>query len=281
MTIRSVQPLLSDVSALSRFKGYYCLAGIVTKLDRDGNPYWILTLMDAFDSVDVVARHLENEIKRFVAFGYIHLEAARFNYHGNTFYRADFIIAVDEIPAKYRDVRLIPYKAVVNQQDLNDLVFIIENVKCKVLREFINQTLIQNRVMVPFIRNPASINHHHNYVGGLLHHSVSVAKAFKEAHISCPEERDLGIVGALLHDLGKTQTLTQSLNYTATGTVVNHDFLTLELCAIPLHRLENIKPRYADILRHIWTCNKGHYAYMPKIALAKQIQFFDRNNATL
>ena len=62
------------------------------------------------------------------------------------------------------------------------------------------------------------------------------------------------MVAALLHDVGKTKTLTPDMTRTAIGRLVDHSQLTLELCAEPLRKLECRAPGIAYHLRHAWTC---------------------------
>jgi 3'-5' exoribonuclease len=277
--INSLQPTLSLANKLSRFKGFYCMAGMVIKFNQCGEPYWVITLMDAFSHIMVNVAHKECALDRMSPYGFVHLEASRVKSRGEQYFVADYIYGVDEIPEKYRNVNLIPKAAAANAQDVLRLIQIVENIVYPELKHFVNSTLMQGRIMLPFLRNPASLNHHHNYVGGLLRHSVGVAELITDRGQGRREEKALGIVGALLHDLGKTQTLSASMMYTATGTLVNHDFLTLELCAAALETLSKHNPHYANILRHIWTCNKGRYAYISKLDIATQVQRFDRSDA--
>ena len=280
MKIDSLQPTLAVANTLSRFKGFYCMAGMVVRFNHCGEPYWIITLMDAFSHIMVNVAQKECDLGRMSPYGFVHLEASRIKSPEGDYYVADYIYTVDEIPEKYRNVSLVPKAAAEDAQDVLRLVQIVDKIAYPELKHFVNSTLMQRRIMLPFLRNPASLNHHHNFVGGLLRHSVGVAELFAEKGQGRKEEKALGIVGALLHDLGKTQTLAASMMYTATGTLVNHDFLTLELCAAPLEILSKKNPRYADILRHIWTCNKGRYAYISKLDIATQVQYFDRHDAT-
>ena len=275
----SLQPELSEAKNLSRFKGFYCVAGFVVRFNEHGKPYWVITLMDAFTKFEIVATHIDCDIKHFSHFGFVHVEAKKVKTTVDKIYVADFIYAVDEIPEKYRHIRLIPRDASAHHEDVARLVKIVECVEYEALRRFVAHTLIQSRIMVPFLRNPASLNYHHNYIGGLLRHSIRVAELFAENMVGRKEEKALGIVGALLHDIGKTATLSESMIYTATGTMVNHDSLTLELCASPIKILSKTNPRYADILRHIWTCEKEQFRYSTKLNIASQIQRFDREDS--
>jgi 3'-5' exoribonuclease len=55
-----------------------------------------------------------------------------------------------------------------------------------------------------FIEAPAAKSFHHACIGGLLEHSLSVARLVLAAYTLYPElDRDLVLTGALLHDLGK------------------------------------------------------------------------------
>ena len=279
MKIDSLQPELSEAKKLARFKGFYCMAGFVVRFNEHGKPYWVITLMDAFTKFELIATQIDCNTKHFSHFGFVHVEAKKVKTTVGKIYVADFIYAVDEIPEKYRHIRLIPRDALAHHEDVARLVKIVECVEYEALRRFVAHTLIQSRIMVPFLRNPASLNYHHNYIGGLLRHSIRVAELFSENMVGRKEEKALGIVGALLHDVGKSVTLSESMIYAATGTIVNHDSLTLELCASALKLLSKTNPRYADILRHIWTCEKEQFRYSTKLNIASQIQRFDREDS--
>ena len=55
-----------------------------------------------------------------------------------------------------------------------------------------------------FLRNPAGMRLHHAYVGGLLHHTVCVARlALSMGKTIGGVDLDLILAGALLHDIGK------------------------------------------------------------------------------
>ena len=52
---------------------------------------------------------------------------------------------------------------------------------------------------------PAAVRNHHNYVSGLLHHSISMANlAEKVCELYPAIDRDVLVAGAIIHDLGKT-----------------------------------------------------------------------------
>lgn len=91
---------------------------------------------------------------------------------------------------------------------------------------------------------------------------------------------DLAIVAGLLHDIGKTRTLTPGLTLTDVGVMAEHDSLKLEVCSGPLTRLSQVNAWAANQLRHAWTCSTpgSQYGLKPKTKLAKQLQQHDRDS---
>jgi 3'-5' exoribonuclease len=76
---------------------------------------------------------------------------------------------------------------------------------------------------------PAAVSLHHAYVGGLLEHSVAVARSTAGMVRSCREsgfnvDMDVALAGALLHDLGKLESyrLSPAPEVTLPGSVVDH-----------------------------------------------------------
>ncbi|NTW28425.1 MAG: HD domain-containing protein [Coriobacteriia bacterium] len=76
-----------------------------------------------------------------------------------------------------------------------------------------------------FCRCPGSQSHHHAYLGGLLEHSVAVARLCVSLSEQYPAvDRDLLVTAALLHDVGKCDELSfeTAIEYTDEGRLVGH-----------------------------------------------------------
>lgn len=75
---------------------------------------------------------------------------------------------------------------------------------------------------------PAAQIYHHNYAGGLLEHSLGTARiAIKIAELHPEVDRDLMLLGALLHDLGKVLELDmdKEISYSDEGKLLGHILL--------------------------------------------------------
>lgn len=109
-------------------------------------------------------------------------------------------------------------------------------------KDFLHQVLRDDRILFPFISAPASLKHHHAYPGGLLQHCLQCTSMLKGFCCFSRNIEELGIVASQLHDIGKISTLTDGMQRTALGQVVDHDAPTLELLVPALTYLDRAWP---------------------------------------
>lgn len=279
--IPSKQPQLDAVHGLSRFSGFYFIIGINLHLTSNNMPYWKILIQDSVETIAVYTDTIKHFVQRLNPFSPIQIECAKRRYRGGYYFVADYINPVDEIPMDIRNIAIVPYSAAIRTEDLPKLIDTIENLTFEPLKHFINRVLLQQQVMLPFLRNPASLRYHHNSQGGLLSHSLAVANLISQAFEHDKIEYDIAITAALLHDIGKTQTLTDTFNRTSIGSMAGHDALTLEICALPLALLSKQHPHVVNQLRHAWTSGSpnARYGFKPKTRVATELQRADRQNA--
>ncbi len=98
----------------------------------------------------------------------------------------------------------------------------IKNTQIKnLLQNIFNDESISTR----FKTAPGSIEIHHNWIGGLLEHTLEVIEYCKKSIELFPElDRDLLIAGAILHDIGKMEELevTTRIKGTIKGQMIGH-----------------------------------------------------------
>ncbi len=136
--------------------------------------------------------------------------------------------------------------------------------------------------MAGYTRAPAAKAMHHVYLGGLLEHSLAVAVLANDISQRYPDiNRDLLVVGALLHDVGKVAELRyqRSFEYTDAGKLLGHIVIGVELVEEKL-RLQKDFPRELAIhLKHLLLSHHGQYEYgspkRPKTMEAVILNFLD------
>ena len=137
------------------------------------------------------------------------------------------------------------------------------------------------------VEAPGAKNVHHAYRGGLLEHTLSVARLVLAICGRYPRlDRDTLVAAAVCHDLGKAWELSAgpARDYTDAGRLLGHIVITLELVE-PLLKKTGIDPELALHFKHILLAHHGEYEYgsprRPKTAEAFVLHFADNIDAKI
>jgi 3'-5' exoribonuclease len=144
-------------------------------------------------------------------------------------------------------LQLIPRSMCPLSPLLERLRSIVDQITNDTLRSFVGWVFSDDSFTIPFINLPASRTHHHCIAGGLLEHSLECAEMVYRFSEFGEERRDLAVVGALFHDVGKIMTLNNGGKFSPVGYVLDHDALTLEILA---HISNALIPQIRIWLRH-------------------------------
>ncbi len=139
-----------------------------------------------------------------------------------------------------------------------------------VLKVFEDEALLQ-----AFLSLPASTGYHHGYKGGLFIHSVETAWTVYRNPALAGLDKDIAIIGALLHDIGKVNSYTPEGTLTAHGRHVDHDAESLLVLHPALQWLERQNKQLALQLKHClsWNPKKRPVPLHPG---ALQVRFADQ-----
>ncbi|WP_305045744.1 3'-5' exoribonuclease YhaM family protein [Geoalkalibacter sp.] len=129
---------------------------------------------------------------------------------------------------------------------------------------------------------PAAKSMHHVYLGGLLEHSLAVADLVEDICRRYPGlNRDLLLVGALLHDVGKVDELCyeRSFDYTDEGKLIGHIVMGVEMVDEKVRAIPGFPSRTAVLLKHLLLSHHGQYEFgspkRPKTLEAVILNFLD------
>ena len=175
---------------------------------------------------------------------------------------------------------LVPSSACPLPTGLERLESLMEKLENVPLKRMVQLVLNTDRLLLPFMMLPASRRNHHAYSGGLLDHSLECAEFVSNCsqHGQYPADiLALGIVAALLHDIGKIRTLAQEGKGTMLGKVLGHDHLTLELLSEPLALLDREWRDGGIALRYLlsWKLQPRASA-KPLMVISELVQVADR-----
>lgn len=119
-----------------------------------------------------------------------------------------------------------------------------------------------------FEKSPAARQNHHNYLGGLLEHSVNVAKLCDTICGFYKLDRDLLITGALLHDSGKTHEYSAgaSIDITEEGRLIGHIQIAAERVSRKAGAIEGFPEGLRNKIIHMILSHHGELEYgSPKL----------------
>lgn len=135
---------------------------------------------------------------------------------------------------------------------------------------------------------PAAIQYHHAYRGGLLEHTLEVAKGVSQFAADQPGiDRSLATAGAVLHDIGKLRELEKPIapHHSFSGQLIGHLLLGRDMVREQTTKIAWSDPRLPELLEHIIISHHGELefgaAILPKTAEAITVYYFDNLSAKL
>jgi|UniRef100_A0A7V3VTI2 3'-5' exoribonuclease len=168
------------------------------------------------------------------------------------------------------------------------LKFMIESVRSEYLKKLLDTIFGDEKIHYLFINATAASNNHHVGKGGLLFHTVSVAKVSLNLISSYPQlNRDLVLTGALIHDIGKIETYTYEpeFEYTDAGKLENHIVIGLKILTRAIDKIPDFPSKFEMILTHIIVSHHGSLEYgspvIPKTPEAMIVHFADEIDAKM
>ncbi|MDR0520547.1 MAG: HD domain-containing protein [Planctomycetaceae bacterium] len=155
------------------------------------------------------------------------------------------------------------------------------------LRNLADCFMIDDRFVDHFSKAPAGIKLHHAYPGGLLEHSLQMMEtALRIADLYPVLNRDLLVIGAFLHDIGKIKELgyANEMFYTDQGQLLGHPFLGVEILYEKIAEAEKLAGEPFDaelmmLLKHMLISHHGTYenqsSKLPMTLEAVTLHFID------
>ncbi|MCD8351109.1 MAG: HD domain-containing protein [Planctomycetaceae bacterium] len=141
------------------------------------------------------------------------------------------------------------------------------------------------KLLDKYCRAPAARDLHHAFLGGLLEHSLNIARMADAFAASGRVNRDLLLLGALLHDVGKTEELTAkfAIDYSDRGKLLGHLYIGAEMAAERAAEIPNFPRQKLNLVQHLILSHHGKYEYgspvLPKIPEAFALHHLDNLDA--
>jgi 3'-5' exoribonuclease len=237
---------VSDIKKLASseaFKGIFVVNGLLKKTDKNGRPYWEMTVSDQNGCLnakiwsdagwwdrstpdleskpDMLTESQINGLKGKV----VGITGKVADFRGQLQYNFNAITLLNQ--EKYSPTQYIAHSEIPLPVLQERLEAIINSCRPEI-RDFL-KAVFDGETGRAFHDAPAAVSNHHAYAHGLLEHSLAVmdsAKAMAGIYRDIYPSLDMDIVvaGALLHDIGKIYSYSMSPvpEITLPGAVLDH-----------------------------------------------------------
>lgn len=172
---------------------------------------------------------------------------------------------------------------------MNEVISIIGTVETDDYKNLLDAIFVEDeKFQVAFKKSSAAKMMHHAFVGGLLEHTLNVAKICDGYCELYPEiNRDLLITAALCHDIGKVAELSPfpQNDYTDAGQLIGHIVIGTEMVKEKASTIEGFSPVRLKELMHCILAHHGELEYgspkQPSIIEALALNMADDTDAKI
>ncbi len=160
--------------------------------------------------------------------------------------------------------------------ELEAVISTIDDVHIKIL---LQRVLARAGFKEAFIKTPAAKGVHHNFIGGLLEHTLSVMNACNALFPAFSRyglNRDIILAGALLHDIGKIVEYTSGkiIDVTPEGRLIGHIYISAKFTDEEIEGMEDFPKELRLQLIHLILSHHGQLEFgSPKVPMTKEALF--------
>ena len=180
-------------------------------------------------------------------------------FHDRLHLNIDKIRQVEERD-EYDITRLVPVVEKDRKALFDHFDELIASVRNPHFRQLLNLIFSDAEIRQSFGDAPGGKLWHHNYLGGLLEHTLSVTDIADRVGQTYPGfNRDLIITAGLLHDIGKIHSYTYKtlIDFTDEGRLVGHIVIGAQMVSEKIHAINDFPKELATELLHLILSHQG------------------------
>jgi 3'-5' exoribonuclease len=275
------QCFIADIKAGNVVDDIFVLSEKILSQKRDGNNFLNITLSDKTGTIKGVVWDDVDRITSGITSGdFVHVNGHVGEYRGAL---QVVIKKMEPIPSDRVDTGdFLPQTSRDIEGMFDRLSGITESINTDYLKRLVDAFWKDKEFVRKFKTAPAAKKMHHAYIGGLLEHTLSmVSLADKIAAHYSGVDRDLLLVGAIFHDIGKIDEFEYQfkIDYSDKGRLLNHIVIGLKMVDEKLSGIEQFPEDQALLLKHMIVSHHGAREFgspePPKIIEAVLLNYID------
>ena len=190
---------------------------------------------------------------------------------------------------EYSEADYMPCTKKDIEQMYKNLMALVESLDKDYYKVLLKKFFAEDPAFVKEFKNhSAAKSIHHGYIGGLLEHSLAVAKMCDYYTTYYPVlNRDLLITAALLHDIGKVYEISKfpENDYTDAGQLLGHIVMGTMMIRDKINTIDNFPAKAANELEHCILAHHGELEYgspkKPALIEALALSMADNTDAKI
>ena len=271
-----------------RINEIYLCKGKQSALTKAGKPYDNLILQDKTGTLDAkIWEPGSVGIDEFEALDYIAVMGDITSFQGNLQLNVKRVRKVQE--GEYDPKDYLPVSSRDIDEMYDELKKLIASVTNPYLKQLLASFFLEDADFEKrFKFHSAAKSVHHGFVGGLLEHTLGVAKNCDYFAKTYPIlNRDLLLSAAIFHDIGKLEELSTfpENDYTDEGQLLGHIMIGAEMVGERIHTIPGFPKGLANELKHCILAHHGELEYgspkKPALAEALALSFADNIDAKM
>lgn len=241
---------------------YLCKNKIVAKT-KAGKSYYSMQLQDKTGIIDAKVWELNNAIAHFEPMNYIRVDAQVTSFNGSLQLNVKRVRVADE--GEFDPADYMPCSEKNIEDMYRELTDIISSIKNEYLKKLLESYFIEDKAFIEkFKKHSAAKSIHHGFIGGLLEHTLSVARLCEFIAEHYPVmNHDLLVAAAIFHDIGKTEELSvfPENDYTDEGQLIGHVVMGTVMISERIKTIEGFPETLANELKHCILSHHGELEY--------------------
>jgi len=265
----------------------YLVKHVQQAMTKSGKPYLTVVLQDRTGTIDGKIWDVGNPgICDFDKMDYLFVNGEVTSFNGTLQLNIKRARKAEEGMFDPSDYLPITDKDI--EEMYTQLLGLVDSIKEVHLKQLLESFFLDADFKKRFCFHSAAKSVHHGFVGGLLEHTLSVAKICNFYAQNYPElDRDLLVTAAICHDIGKLSEIAPfpMNDYTDDGQLLGHIIIGSQMVRDKIREIDGFPQVKANELIHCILSHHGELEYgspkKPAIAEAIALSFADNIDAKM
>ncbi|MEK6256107.1 MAG: HD domain-containing protein [Chloroflexota bacterium] len=258
-------PFLRTLKPGDQFVGFYVIRSKQLEPFRDASRGNFLSLVLSDGSGQLLARVWEGAEEALEDIG--QAKVGKLRAEVETYLDRTQIRVLQIRPAtddEFDPQDMLPSSERTKDEMLAELDRYIEKIQQPELRQLLDTLFGDNDFRADFAIAPAARRVHHAYLGGLIEHTLELAKIAETVLEVFPKlNKDLLLTGVLLHDIGKVHEFMweYDIDYSTEGRLFGHIVMADEMLRNAIDSIKDFPQELTLQLRHMLLAHHGRYEW--------------------